>query len=144
MQQLSAPAWRGHRILPSRFRIGRWHGFLPATFQSGPAGSDASSPAGPCKWVTPMNKQSRCQLRKRARTWVTRRTHRRSLVNFQSLEPNGAFGLAARAGERGAERTDQKAEWSGGFGNSAREPQRGSQVLRVWRQPVRRRPSEGG
>jgi hypothetical protein len=55
--------------------------------------------------------------------------HSGSLVNFQSRERNGAFGLAARAGERGAERTDQKAEWSDGFGNSAREPQRGSQVL---------------
>jgi hypothetical protein len=53
----------------------------------------------------------------------------RSLVNFQSRERNGAFGLAARVGERGAERTDQKAEWSGGFGNSSREPQWGSQVL---------------
>jgi hypothetical protein len=52
-----------------------------------------------------------------------------SLVNFQGREWNGAFGLAARVGERGAERTEQKAEWSGGFGNSSREPQRGSQVL---------------
>ena len=37
--------------------------------------------------------------------------------------------MVARAGERGAERTDQKAEWSGGFGNSARELQRGSASL---------------
>jgi hypothetical protein len=54
-----------------------------------------------------------------------------SLVNFQSRERNGAFGLAARVGERVAERTEQKAEWSGGFGNSTRELQRGSQVLAV-------------
>jgi hypothetical protein len=53
----------------------------------------------------------------------------RSLVNFRIRERNGAFGRAARVGERGAERTDQKEEWSGGFGNSSREPQRGSQVL---------------
>ena len=37
----------------------------------------------------------------------------RSLVNFQSRERNGAFGVAARVGERGAERTERKAEWSG-------------------------------
>jgi hypothetical protein len=52
-----------------------------------------------------------------------------SLVNFQNRERNGAFGLAARVGERGAELTEQKAEWSGGFGNSSRELKRGSQVL---------------
>ena len=52
-----------------------------------------------------------------------------SLVNFQSRERNGAFGLAARVGDRAGERTEQKAEWSGGFGNSSREPHRGSQVL---------------
>ena len=61
-----------------------------------------------------------------------------SVVNFQSREQNGAFGLAARVGERVAERTDQKAEWSGGFGNSSREPQRGSQVCRVWRRSLSR------
>ena len=52
-----------------------------------------------------------------------------SLVDFQSRERNGAFGLAVRVGERGAERTEQKAERSGGFGNSSREPQRGEPSL---------------
>jgi len=61
-----------------------------------------------------------------------------SLVNFQSRERNGAFGPAARVGDRAAERTDQKAEWSGGFRNSSREPQRGSQVLPVWRRSLSR------
>jgi hypothetical protein len=41
-----------------------------------------------------------------------------SLGDFRSRERNGAFGLAAPAGERVGERTEQKAEWSGGFGNS--------------------------
>jgi hypothetical protein len=58
--------------------------------------------------------------------------HSGSLVNFQSRERNGAFGLAAPVGERGAERTEQKAEWSGGFGNSSREPQRGEPGLAVF------------
>jgi len=66
-----------------------------------------------------------------------------SLVNFQSRERNGAFGLAARVGERVGERTDQKAEWSGGFGNSSRELQRGSQVLPVWRRSLSRESQTG-
>jgi hypothetical protein len=53
-------------------------------------------------------------------------------VNFQSRERNGVFGLAARVGERGAERTEQKAEWSGGFGNPSREPQRAEPSLAVF------------
>jgi hypothetical protein len=52
-----------------------------------------------------------------------------SLVYFQSREWNGAFGLAARVGERVAERPEQKVEWSGGFGNSSRERQRGEPSL---------------
>ena len=50
----------------------------------------------------------------------------------------GAARLAACVGERGAERTDQKAEWSGGFANSSREHNRGSQVCRVWRRSLSR------
>ena len=46
-------------------------------------------------------------------------------MNFRIRERNGAFGLAARVGKWGAERTEQKAEWSGGFGNSSRERQSG-------------------
>jgi hypothetical protein len=61
-----------------------------------------------------------------------------SLVNFQSRERNGAFGLAARVGERVAERTEQKAEWSGGFGNLSRERDRGSASLRVSRRSLAR------
>jgi hypothetical protein len=55
-----------------------------------------------------------------------------SVMNFLGRERNGAFGLAARVGERIAERTEQKAKGSGGFGNSSRKPQWGSRVLRGW------------
>jgi hypothetical protein len=68
-------------------------------------------------------------------------THKRIpglLVNFQSRERNGAFGPAARVGDRAVERTEQKVEWSGGFRNSSREPQWGSQVLPVWRRSLSR------
>jgi hypothetical protein len=52
-----------------------------------------------------------------------------SLVKVKSRERNGAFGLAARAGDRGADqRAGQKAEWSGGFEVFARERHRGSEV----------------
>ena len=61
-----------------------------------------------------------------------------SLVNFRIRERNGAFGPAARVGERVAERTNQKAEWSGGFRNSSREPQRASASLRVSRRSLSR------
>jgi hypothetical protein len=52
-----------------------------------------------------------------------------ALVNLKRSERNGAFGLDAREGNRGADqRTEQKAQWSGGVLNSAMAHRRGSQV----------------
>jgi len=53
-----------------------------------------------------------------------------SLVKLPSRERNGAFGLAARAGEGGADqRAGQKAEGSGGLEVLTREHQRGEPSL---------------
>ena len=59
-----------------------------------------------------------------------RQASRRSLVKGRSRERNGAMGLAARVGQRGADqRTATGAKWSGGFGPSARERWWGSASL---------------
>jgi hypothetical protein len=55
------------------------------------------------------------------------------LVHFPGRECNGAFGLAARAGERAADqRAGQKAEWSGGWENGPRERPLGEPSLAGW------------
>ncbi len=88
-----------------------WHGFLPVTFQSGPPGSDASPPGGPCEWVTPMNKQSRCQVRKRAQTWFDPSDFVGRMVAWRGAVQGRAGESGWRGRKSGVDVLNQAQKW---------------------------------